>query len=79
MKCGLCGEETGRPKKRFCGHYTIFESCAYKNNLQKNKERKSGQKALHSRRDGTVKRRKAKEKALQDNDYCIAAKDSGYF
>ena len=80
MKCELCKKETGRPKKRFCGHYSEKGSCAYKNNMNNNLRRqKETQTALYSKNDGTYAKKKKRERELHLEDYVMAAKDSGYF
>lgn len=72
MKCELCKQETNKPRKRFCGHYTIKGSCAYENNRIKSRDRK---------REVIIKVKpiQPKRPKYELGDHCDAAKDSGYF
>ena len=68
MKCLLCQQETGGEKKRFCGHYSVKGTCAYKNNAIN---------SAASKRSQNIKQPKKKESGYFD--YCEGAKSSGYF
>ena len=67
MKCLLCQQETGGEKKRFCGHYSVKGTCAYKNN------------AINSAASKRALYAKQPKKKSSYFDYCEKAKSSGYF
>lgn len=79
MKCEICGKETGKPTKRFCGTLQIVGSCAVKNRIMHNKRRNHELQGLRPKHTGDEQRRLLRDAQLKEQDYCPEARDSGYF